>query len=127
MAAHECQIFIRFFLISCFYLFNFFIVLHTVSIFLKDDYFLFWGGKNGNSGPKWVKTPWFISITSETYNENYTKPTNLPHSLGNLRGNIYKLFLLLIITLHLTCGKRKFWRVIKKFQKIITTNNIKTL
>ena len=49
-----------------------------------------------------------MSITSETYNETYSKPTSLPHSFGNMGGNIYVPFLLLTITLRFTCSKRKF-------------------
>ena len=51
------------------------------------------------------KAPRSMSVNSETYNETYYKLANLPHSFGYLAGNIYVPFLLLIITLRLTCGK----------------------
>ena len=51
---------------------------------------------------------WSLSVTSETYNEAYNKPTNLPHIVGNLGSKIYVPWLLLIITLCFTCGKINF-------------------
>ena len=74
----------KLFLTFCFYLFIFLIfyfVLHTI------NYFSF-------NFPN-------IIISME--------PTNLPYSFNNLGGNIYVPFLLLIITLHSTLGKRIFW------------------
>ena len=47
-----------------------------------------------------------MSIIPETFNETYKKPTNPPYSFDNLGVNIYKIFLLLIITFRFTCGKQ---------------------
>ena len=62
-----------------------------------------------------------MCFTSETYNKIYSKSANLSHSFDNLRSNIYVPFLLLIITLRFTSGKRKFWLMIKKFQNSMVT------
>ena len=67
------------------------------------------------------KSAWSMGITSETWNEGYIKPTKLPHSFGISGGNINVPFLLLIIMLHFTCGRRKFRWMIKNFQNIMTT------
>ena len=49
-----------------------------------------------------------MSITSETFNDTYSKSANLPHFFDNLGGNKYIPFLLLIITLVFTRGKENF-------------------
>ena len=64
-----------------------------------------------------------MSAISETYDETWNKPTNLPQSFGNLGDNIYVPFLLLIITLHFTGCKRKDWWNITKFQNNMITVN----
>ena len=48
------------------------------------------------------------------------KPARKPHLFGNLGGTIYVPLLLLTIALRFTCGKIKFWLMIKKFQNIMT-------
>ena len=53
-----------------------------------------------------------MSVISGAYNETYNKPANLLHLFDNSGGNNYKpyffsFFLVIIITLRLTCGEKK--------------------
>ena len=65
--------------------------------------------------------PWSISTISESNNETYNKPPNLPHSFGNLGRNIvHNIYvLLLIITLRFTFTTKENFGEWLKSSKIL--------